>query len=140
MQFEQKELVLAARPRGLHLVTRDIVAQLPTLSGFQQGMCHLLLLHTSAALTINENASPEVAADLADDLDRLVPDGRPGYRHTIEGPDDMAAHTKTTLAGSALMIPVRKGALWLGTWQGIFLCEFRNDAPRRHIAATLFGP
>ena len=140
MQFEQKELVLAARPRGLHLVTRDIVAQLPMLSRLAQGMCHLLLLHTSAALTISENASPDVPADLANDLDRLVPDGRADYRHTIEGPDDMAAHTKSAMLGVSLQIPIRDGALWLGTWQGIFLCEFRDRAPRRRIAATLFGP
>jgi secondary thiamine-phosphate synthase enzyme len=119
-------------------VTDVVVDSLPELQQIRVGMLHLFLQHTSASLTINENADPDVPLDLADGLARLAPDDAP-CRHTCEGPDDMPAHIKTTLTGSALMIPVSAGYLALGTWQGIYLCEHRRRGGRRRLVATLWG-
>lgn len=134
----QDTLTLQARPRGLHLVTDEILAGLP-LASLQVGLLHLFLQHTSAALTLNENADPDVRADLAGWLDRAVPDGAPWFRHTLEGPDDMPAHIKASLLGPSLSLPVRDGRLALGTWQGIWLCEFRAHGGPRRLVATLQG-
>jgi secondary thiamine-phosphate synthase enzyme len=121
------------------LVTREIVAGLPDLSRFRVGLAHLFIEHTSAALALNENASPDVRSDLDGFLDRLVPDGTPYFRHTIEGADDMPAHVKAALLGSSLVLPIRDGRLGLGTWQGVYLCEHRNQGGSRRVTATLFG-
>lgn len=134
----QDTIVLAARPRGLHLVTAEVVAGLP-LAGLRVGLLHLFLQHTSAALTLNENADPDVRADLARWLDRAVPDGAGYFEHTLEGPDDMPAHVKSSLLGASLSLPVRDGRLHLGTWQGIWLCEFRRHGGARRLVATLQG-
>jgi secondary thiamine-phosphate synthase enzyme len=134
----QDTLTLAARPRGMHLVTGELVTAVP-LSGVRVGLLHLFLQHTSAALTLNENADPDVRGDLQRWLDRAVPDGDPGFRHTLEGPDDMPAHIKASLLGISLQLPVRDGRLLLGTWQGIWLCEFRVQGGNRRVVATLQG-
>lgn len=133
----QTEFTLRPRRRGMHLVTDEIAAQLPELP--EIGVLHLFLQHTSAALTLNENADPDVRCDLEAVFDRLVREREPYYTHTLEGDDDMPAHAKSTLTGASLMIPVTRRRLNLGTWQGIYLCEFRNGARGRHIVATVIG-
>ena len=134
----QETITLEPRPRGLHLVTDEILRGIP-LRGVRTGLLHLFLRHTSAALTLNENADPDVRGDMARWLDRAVPDGAPYYAHTLEGPDDMPAHVKSSLLGSGLSIPVGAGRLLLGTWQGIWLCEFRAHGGARQVVATLQG-
>lgn len=133
----QTEFTLRPRRRGMHLVTDEIAAQLPGLP--ETGVLHLFLQHTSAALTLNENADPDVRCDLEAVFDRLVREREPYYTHTLEGDDDMPAHVKSTLTGASLMIPVTRRRLNLGTWQGIYLCEFRNGARGRRIVATVIG-
>jgi secondary thiamine-phosphate synthase enzyme len=135
----QRDLTLRPRPRGFHLVTREIVEQLPELGELRAGLCHLFLRHTSASLTLNENASPDVRADFETWFDDAVPDGFPGFRHTLEGPDDMSAHIKASLLGPSLSLPVRDGRLALGTWQGVYLCEHRDRGGPRELLATLHG-
>ncbi|MCS7082649.1 MAG: secondary thiamine-phosphate synthase enzyme YjbQ [Bacteroidetes bacterium] len=139
MRWVQKDLNLRPRPRGVHLITGEITAQLPELAWFSVGMLHLFLRHTSASLALNENADPDVRRDLEAFLNRLVPDESPYFRHRLEGPDDMPAHVKAVLIGPGLWIPVRDGRLYLGTWQGIYLCEHRDRAGARSVTATLFG-
>ena len=133
----QTEFTLRPRRRGMHLVTDEIAAQLPELP--ETGVLHLFLQHTSAALTLNENADPDVRCDLEAVFDRLVREREPYNTHTLEGDDDMPAHAKSTLTGASLMIPVTRRRLNLGTWQGIYLCEFRNGARGRRIVATVIG-
>jgi secondary thiamine-phosphate synthase enzyme len=135
----QRELTLPPRPRGFHLITRDIVGALPELQELRVGLAHLHLLHTSAALTLNENASPDVRVDFATWFDRAVPDGAPYWTHTLEGAEDMPAHVKASLLGASLTLPVSDGRLALGTWQGIYLCELRDRGGPRSIIATLQG-
>ena len=138
MSWSQHELTLPPFPRGLHLVTRQVVDALPELPRVTVGLLHVFILHTSASLTVNENADPDVPWDLASSLDAIAPEDFP-YRHTVEGPDDMPAHVKAMLTGTSLSIPVRDGRLCLGTWQGIFLCEHRNQGGRRKLVLTLHG-
>jgi secondary thiamine-phosphate synthase enzyme len=138
MSWSQHELTLPPVPRGLHLITRPIVDAVPELERVRVGLLHVFIRHTSASLTINENADPDVPHDLAASLDAIAPEDFP-YRHTVEGPDDMPAHVKALLTGTSLSIPVRDGRLCLGTWQGIFLCEHRNHAGRRKLVLTLQG-
>ncbi|MCG8480881.1 MAG: secondary thiamine-phosphate synthase enzyme YjbQ [Spirochaetales bacterium] len=135
----QRVLSLRPRERGFHLVTRDIESALPELAAVEQGLAHVMILHTSAGLSLNENADPDVRTDMATIFDALVPEGNPDYVHTIEGPDDMPAHAKATLTGNSVTIPVRDGRFLLGTWQGIYLCEFRNSGGSRRIAVTVIG-
>jgi secondary thiamine-phosphate synthase enzyme len=134
----QRQISLAPRQRGFHLVTRDIVDALPQLSDFRTGLLHVFIQHTSASLTINENADSDVRRDLESSLNALAPEDFP-YVHTLEGPDDMPAHVKASLMGSSLTIPVADGRLLLGTWQGIYLCEHRNRAGSRSLVLTLWG-
>jgi secondary thiamine-phosphate synthase enzyme len=129
---------LPAFSRGFHLITREVLAALPELPNIEVGLLHVFLQHTSASLTINENADPDVPADLESSLSALVPEEFP-YRHTSEGPDDMPAHVKAMLLGSSVSVPVAGGKLLLGTWQGIFLGEHRNRASRRKLVLTLHG-
>lgn len=136
--WAQHELRLQARPRGFHLITGEVLAALPELDGLHVGLCHLLLRHTSASLTLNENASPEVRDDLLTWSSTVVPERFP-WTHTLEGPDDMPAHVKATLTGPELTLPVRDGCLALGTWQGIYLCEHRDSGGPRSLVATLWG-
>ena len=134
----QRGLKLARRTRGLHLITREILDALPEIASTRVGLLHVYIRHTSAGLTINENADPDVPADLNASLDRLAPENAP-YRHTVEGPDDMPAHVKAALVGSSVSVPITGGRLALGTWQGIYLCEFRDRATPREIVLTLQG-
>src|SRR4051794_34096679 len=137
--WHQRELELRARPRGFHLVTDEIADGVPELGEIGVGLAHLFLRHTSASLTLNENASPEVRRDFAAWFDRAVPDGADYFRHTLEGPDDMPAHVKASLTGSSLVLPIRDGELALGTWQGIYLCEHRDSGGPRRVVVTAFG-
>ena len=134
----QRQVRLAPRERGVHLVTREVVEGLPELRDVEVGLLHVLVRHTSASLALQENASPDVRRDLRDWLDRLAPEG-PGYAHDLEGPDDMPAHLKSVLTGPDLLLPVARGRLDLGTWQGIHLCEHRDDGGARSLTLTLQG-
>jgi len=138
-EWFQKEIVLPSRARGFHLVTREIVGQVPELGRFAVGLAHLFLRHTSAALALNENADPTVRDDMMAYFNRLAPENAPDYTHTLEGPDDMPAHLKAVLLGSELTIPISNGRLALGTWQGIYLCEHRDDGGPRRVVVTLSG-
>jgi secondary thiamine-phosphate synthase enzyme len=133
-----RELKLPAQKRGFHLITSRVIEALPELGNVEVGLLHVFIQHTSAALSINENADPDVPADLARAFDTLAPEDFP-YRHTVEGPDDMPAHVKCSLLDSSVSIPVRSGRLALGTWQGIYLCEHRDRAGPRTLVLTLFG-
>lgn len=138
-RWVQRELRIAGKAAGFHLITAEVVRAIETdLARCRTGWLHVFLLHTSASLTINENADPDVPWDLDASLQRLAPESAP-YRHTIEGPDDMPAHIKSSLLGCSLLIPVRDGRLVLGTWQGIYLCEHRRRAGPRRIVLTLTG-
>ena len=130
---------LSARPRGFHLVTREVVEVLPELEEVSVGLVHLLLQHTSASLALNEDASPEVLRDFESWFDRAVPEGAPYWTHTLEGEDDMPAHVKAALLGPSLTLPITNGRLALGTWQGIYLCEHRNHGGPRSLVATVWG-
>ena len=133
--MEQIIFHLPPYPRGFHLVTHHVEAALPELPAV--GLLHLFIQHTSAGLTLNENADPTVRSDFAVSFDELVPEGAPYYEHTLEGPDDMPAHIKAALVGSSVSVPVTQGRLSLGTWQGIYLCEFRNRGGARRLVATI---
>ena len=135
----QKTLILTPRPRGFHLVTREIMEQLPELGAFRVGLAHLFLQHTSASLTVNENADPDVRRDMDRQFQELVPDGAPFYTHVMEGDDDMPAHVKSSLMGVSLLLPIAQGRLKLGTWQGIYLGEHRERGGSRQIVVTLNG-
>jgi secondary thiamine-phosphate synthase enzyme len=138
MAWLQYQLKLPARSRGFHLITREVTAAIPELHRIKTGLLHVFIQHTSASLTINENADPDVPADLERSFNAIAPEDFP-YRHTIEGPDDMPAHVKAAMLGSSVSVPVRDGRLALGTWQGIYLCEHRNHASARHLVLTLNG-
>jgi secondary thiamine-phosphate synthase enzyme len=135
----QEQISLRPRPRGFHLITDEVTAGVPQLERMAVGMAHVFMRHTSASLTLNENASPDVRRDFAAWFDRAVPDGADYFVHTIEGPDDMSAHVKSSLTGSSLTLPVRDGRLALGTWQGIYLCEHRDNPGARELIVTAFG-
>jgi secondary thiamine-phosphate synthase enzyme len=135
----QTRIELRPRPRGFHLVTSEIVDGVPELGSMSVGIATVFMQHTSASLTLNENASPDVRRDFAAWFDRAVPDGAAYFAHTLEGPDDMSAHIKASLTGSSLVLPVARGRLALGTWQGIYLCEHRNDGGARNVVVTAFG-
>lgn len=137
--WAQRTVTLAPRKRGCHLITRDVERSLPELARTRTGLLHVFLQHTSASLTLNENASPDVRADLAAVMDRLVPEGEGVYSHDDEGRDDMPAHAKCSLLGASLSIPVGNGALLLGTWQGIYLNEHRDEGGPRRVVLTLMG-
>ncbi|MFL5841833.1 MAG: secondary thiamine-phosphate synthase enzyme YjbQ [Thermoleophilaceae bacterium] len=137
--WAQKEITLPALPRGFHLVTREVEAGIPELGSLAVGICHVFIRHTSASLTLNENASPDVRRDFETWFSRAVPDGADYFQHTLEGDDDMPAHVKASLLGSSVTIPVTGGRLGLGTWQGIYLCEHRNDGGSRRLTVTAWG-
>ena len=135
----QREIPLKQRRRGFHLITGDVLDPLPELRTLRAGLLHLFLRHTSASLTLNENASPDVLRDFESWFDRAVPEDAPYWTHTLEGPDDMPAHVKTALLGPSLSLPVSDGRLALGTWQGIYLCEHRDQGGSRRLLATVHG-
>lgn len=120
-------------------MTEDIVSDVPELGDYQMGLAHIFIQHTSASLTLNENASSAVRDDFESHVDAMVPEDAPYWTHTVEGPDDMPAHIKASLFGSGLVLPIRNGRLALGTWQGIYLCEHRNRGGRRTVVVTIFG-
>lgn len=135
----QKEIRLKARERGFHLVTTEIVRQLPELGHFRLGLAHFFIRHTSASLTLNENADPTVRGDFERFFNRTVPENEPYYQHTLEGADDMPAHLKASLLGNSLTLPITDGELNLGTWQGIYLGEHRDYGGPRDLVITLQG-
>jgi secondary thiamine-phosphate synthase enzyme len=135
----QREIRLEARPRGFHLVTREVVSALPELGDVEVGLLHLFIRHTSASLTLNENASPDVRRDFEAWFNEAVAEDAPYWTHTLEGPDDMPAHIKASLLGPSLSLPVSGGRLALGTWQGIYVCEHRDRGGSRSLLATLHG-
>lgn len=135
----QRGVTLEAQPRGFHLVTREIVEAVPELGQLRVGMAHVFIQHTSASLTLNENASPDVRRDFESWFDEAVPERAPYWTHTLEGDDDMPAHLKASLLGPSLTIPVADGQLALGAWQGIYLCEHRDDGGPRSLVVTAWG-
>lgn len=135
----QREINLDSRPRGFHLVTREVVGALPELGEVRTGLLHLLIQHTSASLALNENASPDVRRDFETYFNETVPEDAYYWTHTVEGSDDMPAHIKASLLGPTLTLPVARGRLALGTWQGIYLCEHRDRGGSRSVLATLWG-
>lgn len=137
-EWVQRTVILPPFPRGCHLITDHVIRQLPELADCRIGLLHVFIRHTSASLTINENADRDVTIDMNSALDRLAPESA-AWRHTCEGPDDMPAHVKASLMGSSVSIPVNAGQLQTGTWQGIYLCEHRNQGGRRQLVVTLQG-
>ena len=135
----QKEIQLKARDRGFHLITAELLGELPELRNFRIGMMNVFIMHTSASLTLNENADPVVREDFERYFSRAVPDDDPGHRHRDEGPDDLPAHLKSSILGCSLNIPVADGQTRLGTWQGIYLCEHRNRGGGRRLVVTIQG-
>ena len=138
MDMIQSDLTLEPRPRGFHLVTSEVISALPQIADFEVGLLHLMIRHTSASLTLNENASPDVRRDFATWVDHAVPEDFV-WTHTLEGADDMPAHIKGAVTGFDLTLPVRSGDLHLGTWQGIYLCEHRDHGGSRSLTATIWG-
>lgn len=135
----QKEISLSPKSRGFHLITDEIINNLPEISDINTGIAHIFIKHTSASLTLNENFDPDVRTDMESHFNRIVPENASNYLHSAEGSDDMPAHIKATIIGSSLTIPITKGKLNLGTWQGIYLCEHRNRSGKRKIIITIFG-
>ena len=135
----QREITLRPQPRGFHLVTREVLEALPELGDVAVGLAHLFICHTSASLTLNENASSDVRRDFESHFDAAVPEDAPYWTHTAEGPDDMPAHIKASMLGPSLTLPVSGGRLALGTWQGIYLCEHRDRGGARRLVATVWG-
>jgi len=139
MSWIQKEINLSPKSRGFHIITREITRQLPELSEFSVGIAHIFICHTSASLTINENVSPDVRRDFESHFNEMVPENEPYYQHTLEGSDDMPAHIKSSILGSNLTVPISKGRINMGTWQGIYLCEHRDQGGPRKLIATIDG-
>lgn len=139
MKTFQKQISLKPKSRGFHLVTSEIVSQFPEISEIKQGILQVFIKHTSAGLTINENADPTVRDDFESHINKMVPENQSYYRHTFEGSDDMPAHIKASLMGTSVQIPVTNGKLNLGIWQGIYLCEHRNNGGSRKLVLTLMG-
>ncbi len=137
--WAQHEVVLEPRPRGFHLVTDEVVRGVPELGSLRVGIAHVFIRHTSAALTLNENADPSVRRDFRAWFDRAVPDDADYFEHTLEGPDDMTSHIKSSLLGPSVTVPVSDGRLALGTWQGIYLCEHRERGGARRLTVTVWG-
>jgi secondary thiamine-phosphate synthase enzyme len=135
----QKQLQLAAKARGFHLITDEVLQQLPELATIEVGLLHVFIQHTSASLTINENADPTVRQDFENFFNHAVPENEPYYRHVYEGSDDMPAHLKSSLLGASISLPIQNGGLNIGIWQGIYLCEHRNQGGPRRLVATLHG-
>jgi secondary thiamine-phosphate synthase enzyme len=139
MHIYQKEITLSSKRRGFHLVTDEIERAVPELRNISQGIAHIFMKHTSASLTLNENADPDVRVDMESHFNKMIPENAPYYRHTMEGSDDMPAHIKSSLLGASLTVPITGGRFNLGTWQGIYLCEHRNRGGSRKIVITLTG-
>lgn len=139
MKCHQKEIHLSAKSRGFHIITGEIIKNLPELEEYKTGIANIFIQHTSASLTINENADPDVRTDFETHFNEMVPENKRYYLHTAEGSDDMTSHIKSSLLGSHISVPVTNGYFNLGTWQGIYLCEHRNHGGRRKIVVTILG-
>ncbi|WP_179377039.1 secondary thiamine-phosphate synthase enzyme YjbQ [Winogradskyella wichelsiae] len=139
MKFFQKEIKLKAFTRGFHIITSEVLKVIPEINEMHIGQLQVFIKHTSASLTINENADPTVRLDFESHVNKMVPENQSYYQHTFEGPDDMPAHIKASLMGSSVLIPITNGKLNLGVWQGIYLCEHRNNASGRQLVLTVFG-
>ena len=139
MNWFQKEITISSKSRGFHLITHEVVSNFPELSQINKGILHIFIKHTSASLTINENADSTVRSDFESYFNEMVPENQPYYRHTMEGSDDMPAHLKSSILGSSIQVPITNGALNLGTWQGIYLCEHRNNSGPRKLVLTSWG-
>ncbi len=139
MNIIQKIISITRKTRGFHIITNEIYKDIPEIATIKKGICLLFLLHTSASLSINENADPTVRTDMERFFNRTVPENEALYEHTYEGPDDMTSHIKTSILGTSLTIPITNGCFVLGTWQGIYLCEHRNKASSRSISVTIVG-
>lgn len=139
MKIFQKEIILRPYPRGFHLVTQEVLNQFSELREIKVGMLQVFIKHTSASLTINENADPTVRKDFESHINEMVPENAPYYKHTYEGPDDMPAHIKASLMGNSISIPITNGQLNMGTWQGIYLCEHRDHGVSRKLVLTAYG-
>ena len=139
MKFFQKKITLNPFPRGIHLITKELELNLPEINKIQTGTLHIFLQHTSASITINENTDPTVRMDLENYFNKIVPQNEPYFKHTQEGSDDMPAHIKSSILGRELTIPITKGVLNLGAWQGIYLCEHRNNGGVRSLVITIIG-
>lgn len=139
MQFYQQTFTIPEKRRGFHLITADIIRSVPDIRQIDKGLCQVFIQHTSASLTINENADPTVRRDFETFFNKAVPENDPDFLHSDEGPDDMPAHLKASLLGASVLIPITRGALALGTWQGIYLCEHRNQGGARRIVVTCWG-
>lgn len=137
--WHQTKITLSQKSRGFHIITDEILKGIPKIEEIQTGLAHIFIQHTSASLTINENADPSVRRDFASHFKRMVPEDPSLYEHTLEGPDDMTSHIKSSLLGSSVSIPVTDGGFNLGTWQGIYLCEHRNRGSSRKLLVTLMG-
>ncbi len=138
MQWYQRKLILSPKSRGFHLITRDILKQIPEIVDIQIGFLQAFLQHTSASISLNENADPDVRVDMETAVNRICPEDMP-FIHTCEGSDDMPAHVKSSMIGCQLMVPISEGELALGTWQGVYLCEHRNQGGPRRLVITVFG-
>lgn len=139
MEFYQKQITLPSLPRGFHLITAQILSKFPELKKLQSGFLQIFIKHTSASLSINENADPTVRQDFESHFNKMVPENMPYYKHNFEGSDDMPAHIKAALLGCQILVPVSEGRLALGTWQGIYLCEHRDHGGSRRLVCTAFG-
>ena len=139
MKIFQKEIILPAKQRGFHLITREILSQIPEIREIKKGIAQIFIKHTSASLTINENADPTVRSDMETYFNTIVPEDADYFEHTLEGSDDMTSHIKSSLLGSSVMVPITNGNFNLGTWQGIYLCEHRNNGGRRRLVITILG-
>ena len=137
--WHQTKITLSAKSRGFHIITDEVLEQISEIENISKGIAHIFIQHTSASITINENADPAVRRDFATHFKRMVPEDTSMYEHTVEGPDDMTSHIKSSMLGHSLSIPITDGKLNLGTWQGIFLCEHRNNGGNRKIVVTLHG-
>lgn len=137
--WKQKEITLSPKSRGYHIITDEVTKEVPEIADIQTGIAHVFIKHTSASITINENADPSVRRDFKSHFKRMVPEDMSLYEHTLEGADDMTSHIKSSLLGHSVSIPITKGKLNLGTWQGIYLCEHRNNGGRRNLVVTLMG-
>ncbi|PAU77850.1 hypothetical protein CK501_14260 [Halovibrio salipaludis] len=137
--WQQRILQLSPKSKGFHLITREVLDQVPEIADIQTGLLHLFIQHTSASLSLNENADPSVRGDMERHFQHAVPENAPYYEHTMEGPDDMPAHIRSVMLGESLSLPIGQGRLLLGTWQGIYLGEHRNNGGARRVVATING-
>lgn len=139
MPWIQKEFLLSPKGRGFHLITNEVLKNIPEIKSIKTGIAHIFIQHTSASLTINENADPTVREDMETHFNKMVPEEGSYYQHTFEGSDDMTSHIKCSILGSSVTVPIKNGSLNLGIWQGVYLCEHRNYGGRRKLVVTLAG-